>query len=134
MSVKITIGDLKLTESEKKIKKMEFIFDSPEDAKAKSLGAIKGLKITGPIDGKTKKEILELGKWALCESGEGIYRKVNVLILDGTDEVLREYKFNSMFVVDYIEEYEITGDEGDKLHFMLELRQKQDESGVEIKD
>lgn len=134
MRVEITIGDLKLTESESNIEKMEFVFDSPEDAKAKSLGAIKGLKLTGKIDEKSKKETLELGKWALCESGEGIYRKVNVLILDASGEVLREYKFSSMFVVDYIENYETTKDKGPELHFMLELRQKQNESGVEIKD
>lgn len=106
---------------------LEFIFDSADDVRDKSFDAIAGLKIYGEISEIDKKETLELGKWALCVVGNGIYRKVNVMITDGKENVIREYSFSNMFVLDYKEEFDKNGGK-----YTLILRQKAKDTNIEI--
>ena len=132
MAIKVTIcgeQEIKLTENKNNqgIKSVEFIFDSEDSTKDRSIDAIVGLKISGEISELDKKETLELGKWALCTEGKGIYRKVNVIITNEEENILREYNFSSMFVVDYTEKFELTGGT-----YTLILRQRPKDINIEI--
>lgn len=133
MAVRVEINDIIFEETGKEagINEVKFIFDSPEDTKEKNYGATVGLILSGVITEKNKNNTLELGKWALCENGEDIYRKVKVQAIDDQNNILREYKFSSMFVVDYNENIFNTGNNVN-CTFEIVLRQKEKETDIEI--
>lgn len=132
IEVKITgnQGEIILKEDDNNLgaENVDFIFDSDDKVQDKSYDALVGLKLSGKISGKNKEETLELGKWALCTSGEGAYRKVNVKIINSDSDIVREYDFSSMFVVDYNENFNKQG----VGEYEIVLRQKSKETGIEI--
>lgn len=132
INVKITseIGEILLKEDKDSqgVTGIEFIFDSADGVKDKSFEATAGLKLLGEISDRNSKDTLELGKWALCVTGEGIYRKVNVMITNNSEEVIREYNFSNMFVVDYVEKLDGQG----KGTYTIELRQRAKDTNIEI--
>lgn len=133
MVVRVEINDIVFEETNETfgINGVKFIFDSPDDTKEKNFGATVGLVLSGEINEKNKNNTLELGKWALCEKGEDIYRKVKVQVIDNEDNILREYKFSAMFVVDYREELKEV-DHKFVSNFEIVLRQKEKETDIEI--
>ena len=81
------------------------------------------VKISGTIDESTQKALVEIFNWSKELSGDKWYRKVEIKILSG-GEMKRDYTFENMFVVDYKENYKVSGTQ-DKELFELFLTQKE---------
>lgn len=122
IKIKITGKEVEeITLGKEEIKNFNFIFDSPDDVKEKSIVPIIGIEFNGKINVNNKDEILKLVNWALYFGGQDIYRKVEIRLIDKEENILREYVFNKMFVVDYTENFE---EENTTLGYEIKLTQK----------
>lgn len=85
------------------------------------------LIIEGTITQDNKDETLKLTKWSMIGSGEGIYRKVTVIVYtdDSRDEVLRQYTVDKMFCIDYDEEFSEDVKQNEAGKFILHIAQRE---------
>ena len=103
---------------------VEIFFDTIDnDVRQKAGGMLAKVKISGTIDESTQKALVEIFNWSKALSGDKWYRKVEIKILSG-GEMKRDYTFENMFVVDYKENYKVSGTQ-DKELFELFLTQKE---------
>lgn len=120
--------ELKEQEDASGITELEFLYDSADDSTEKKYDAIKGLILKGTITSINKDQTLNLAKWALYEKGTAVYRGVNVKLIDDLENIIREYSFSAMFVVDYKESFSATGNGT----FEIKLYQKAKNTGIEV--
>lgn len=106
---------------------IKFIHDSVDNALSYDANSYTGLEFTGVILKENKAAILELLKWSLMTEGKDIYRPINVK-LSSTDDILREYDFPEMFVVDYRETFK--GEDSGNFKLTLNQRGKTDKVKV----
>lgn len=86
------------------------------------------LIIEGEINKYTKEETMKLTKWAMTGSGESLlYRKVTVVIYtdNNREEVLREYKLDKMFCIDYDENFGEEKEKNESGKFILHIAQRE---------
>ncbi len=100
------------------------------DVSKKAMGMLAKITIKGKIlDAESvKKKYMDLFKWSKSLNKNEWYRSIEIKAYVGEDqeEVYRTYKFDNVFVVDYIEEYSAsTKDDAGKDHFELFLTQKE---------
>jgi hypothetical protein len=85
------------------------------------------LIVEGKITQDNKNETLKLTKWSMIGSGEGIYRKVTVIVYtdDSRNEVLRQYTVDKMFCIDYDESFSEDVKQGEAGRFILHIAQRE---------
>ncbi len=104
------VEEIKLVNKE--IDSVEVKLDSEKDhAFDRANDMVGQIRIKGSIlpEGKTKTK--NLFKWTLDTEKAKVYRTVTVQIKEDEYNLLREYKFDNAFVVDYTEEFGTGGKE-----------------------
>lgn len=84
-------------------------------------------KLTGVLDLDNKKETNKLAAWAVSKDEGNIYRTIEIKVTSSDDEsstVLRYYKFDKMFVMDYDEIFKSDNDDDQEVgSFVLFIAQ-----------
>lgn len=96
---------------------------------------VKGeLVIKGYITSENKDKTKRLAKWSIDSDQKTMYRDVEIVVYTSencTGDVLRRFQMDSMFVVDYLEEFgELSRDE--KGTYTLLIAQKEGKRNKEI--
>ncbi|AXL20740.1 hypothetical protein [Megasphaera stantonii] len=105
------------------ITEVNISFDTTDDdVRQKSNSMLAKLKICGEIKPEITDKLIAVFNWTRDPNQDQWYRTVEIEIKSSENNVVRSYKFEKMFVVDYIEHYE---KEDKKCTFELELTQKE---------
>lgn len=91
--------------------------------------------IKGKINIANRKETLKLAKWAMTRSGENkLYREVKVEVFtdSGREQLLREYKVDQMFCIDYDEEFKDNTENKETGEFTLYIAQREGKHTTDI--
>lgn len=112
----------------KTVKTVNFEIDTPKDSNAKTTDLGVTMTITGKVltmlDDGTE-ETVDLALWSMVPAeGKDCYREVSVDVVSA-GMVVRNYKLDNAFVVDYEEQYGDTEGVGE---FKLVVRQKKDKT------
>lgn len=85
------------------------------------------LIIEGTITQSNKDETLKLTKWSMIGSGDGIYRKVTMIVYtdESRNEVLRQYTVDKMFCIDYDEVFSDDVKQNEAGKFILHIAQRE---------
>jgi hypothetical protein len=101
------------------------------DVSNKSNAMLAKIKICGVIDEIIGDELLKIFQWSKALKENQWYRTIEIKIKTSMEKVYRNYSFEKVFVVDYIEIYKTEKDSSqdakneDKTHFELYLTQKE---------
>ena len=110
-------------DEENVITKVDISFDTTDnDVRKKSNSMLAKLKICGEIKEEITDKLISLFNWTRDSADDQWYRSVEIEIKKSPTNVVRSYKFEEMFVVDYMEHYE---KENEKCTFELNLTQKE---------
>lgn len=93
-----------------------------DDAKSKNDSMIAKINITGPIKNTSAAKLIELFNWSIDFKANSEYRTVEIRVYE-SQNLLRTYIFERMFVVDYKETYVSDQQGGSK--FELHLNQEE---------
>lgn len=118
----IEIGDASANQSF--ITGLDIFLDTIDDhVRQKAGGMLAKVAVFGKIDDLIQPQLMELFNWAKELNGSKWYRQLEITIFEG-GEIKRNYIFPDMFVVDYKENYRVTGSNSDDT-FALYLTQKE---------
>lgn len=102
------------------------------DVSNKSNAMLAKIKICGDIDFENiGNELLKIFEWSKALKSDKWYRTIEINIKEDMDTVYRTYKFEKVFVVDYLEIYKTENESNkdatnaDKTHFELYLTQQE---------
>lgn len=90
------------------------------------------ITIKGNITPENKDNTKKLAKWSMDSDKKTLYRDVEVVVYDAencTGDVLRRYQMNTMFVIDYIEDF---GNESDSGIYELFIAQREGNEKKEV--
>ena len=93
--------------------------------KSKAINA--KIEITGKMQKEIRGKLKEFFDWARdLNSGSTSYRNVTLKFREDSATVVRVYEFENVFVLDYFEDYQVNGDNGDMNGtFTLKMTQKE---------
>lgn len=115
------------------ITKVTFKMNTLDNTTRNRADAVRGeLQIEGIITPDNRDNTKMLAKWAMDTDRKTLYREVEVIVYDGkncTGDILRRYQMNSMFVIDYDEQFGSDSDSGD---FKLFIAQKEGNEKKEV--
>ncbi len=123
----IEFGDIGFGQDTEKYKdqitNIEVFLDTVNnDARTKNDTMLAKVEITGKIDANVTDKLIELFEWSIDFKVESEYRKLEIRILE-SQNLVRTYIFDKMFVVDYKETY--SSDEQGRSEFVLKLNQQE---------
>ena len=128
---------IELSTSEEKglaeIEKLKFKMNTLDDSTKNRSDSIRGeLIIIGNITPENKDKTKRLAKWAMDTNKKTLYRDVEIIVYDGencTGDILRRYQMNTMFVIDYEEDF---GKESDNGKYTLFIAQREGNEKKEV--
>lgn len=113
LSIKNAEETIDLSTKEKndsaEIQTVKFKMNTLDDSTRNRADAVRvELTITGTITEKNREKTKRLARWAMDANKKTLYRNVSIVVYDSencTGDVVRRYEVDSMFVIDYEEEF-----------------------------
>ena len=113
LSIKNAEETIDLSTKEKndsaEIQTVKFKMNTLDDSTRNRADAVRvELTITGTITEKNREKTKRLPRWAMDANKKTLYRNVSIVVYDSencTGDVVRRYEVDSMFVIDYEEEF-----------------------------
>lgn len=106
------------------IKSLIFKMNTLDDKTKNRADCVRGeLTIIGNITPESRDKTKSLAKWSMDANKKTLYRNVEIVVYEGencTGDVLRRYQIDTMFVVDYIEEFGAASDVGQYTLFIAQ--------------
>lgn len=129
LSIKNNTETIEMSTKEKEdvadIKEIRFKMNTLDDYTTNRADSVRAeLRIEGTITTENRDNTKKLAKWAMDDDRKTMYRDVELVAYEGENcsgDVLRRYKIDQMFVIDYEEEI---GDKSDYGTFKLFIAQK----------
>lgn len=102
-----------------------------DDTRNRSDAVRAEFKIKGRITSENRDDTKKITKWSMDSNQSTIYRNVELVVYEGEENgtILRRYQIDSMFVVDYEENFEDKGSDGT---FELFIAQKERGGNKEV--